>query len=1478
MRTGIKDENTLDHRTWDECSRAIELCKEESMGCAFLSLQGDKYGYTPLPRCVDKDKLDSHVESLGCDDDMIQLVKTWYILDTNSVPPQYLLKRLESTGDGSYWDAYAKILPLLSGLEFDCAKYSGLLIGRSVTEWEVRAAFGDFPINLRECRCDSFLWNRRELLGDLSTNRNYCDNSEHLPALLEWMQDAFDPSTLITYNDGISASDHATDAINERLGIYLSQFESNMKSKLSASLQDIVRKVGEWSVNSCGLGERGSEMTEYLHHCEWAHRKCSSFFGRELLCQSLLDMVMKPEKDRTGKFSGITACVVGLSGSGKTALMAKVAAETFSQLRKDNISTPVLLRFCGTSPGSRNARALMTSLCSQLEFLCELERKSFSSNDMTYDELVSYFHELLRDHPAVLFIDSLDQLSDENLGRSQISFLKGVVLNPDSRVIVSCLPDEFEANSVTGKRYLYLCETRLKESQVPRIEVKLSEENTIAESMLIVDNLLAKSGRALTAEQRAIIEQRASEGRDKTVLYLSLAVDVASAWTSSLGSDVALCEDVQSLIRQLFQILERDYGEKLVQAALGYITFSVKGVSDVEMEDLLSLDDDVIEEVFQYHQTRGLERMPSHVWLRLKEAFGHLIVEGQLGCMQFYHRQVKEMAESYLGYVVKLRVGENLAKYFGNLASKDLIDKRRIAPHQWTIDGITPFSDKSVVNIRRCHEASNALLSCYMLVEAVDEICCFSGVCCKLRVDEGFQIIEDLLILVKKLHTRKLHHSMKTWYEDSGHVAELGHFPSTPIELEQWAHFKTTSDLFMETYKGGNKCVEEHDDKLLEKISQDYLRWLKSDIYRLRTSALKTLLTSAFDQPEESIVKKQAIAMWKVISDGNLHPKISLQLGRKLGRNLKFDPCTSILDGHMDQVNCVAYSPNGKHIISGCSKNTIRVWDSDSGECISILEGHSKKVTSVAFSQDGKYIFSGSEDKSIRIWDFESGVCISTLKEHKKIVATIAASPVTGRIVSGSEDKTIRVWDLESGKCLTTIKCKKTIVTSVAYSPDGSYIVSGSGDSQIRVWDAESGKCLSTGKGHESAVNAVAYSPIGNKIVSGSADRTAIIWTADSAEILRRLQGHTVQIMSVAYSPDGKHVASSSHMNIRIWDSESGACISVMKCHTHFITSVVYSPSGEFILSGSSDNTICVWDSKLCQYMSVIDSHMDEVSSVAFSFDGKYIVSGSRDNSVRVWNSYDGVSKLQCQTDIVYSVAFSHDGKFIAAGCIDSVIRVWDVELGVCVSTMRENGQLCVRSVAYSPNGTYIASGSDDKAIRVWDAGTGKCVSILESDMHHAVFSVSYSQDGKYIVSGCDDCTVRMWEVQSRTCISTLQGHEAAISAVVFKPDGMSVASSSWDNTIRVWDFQSCECLLTLDRHTMEVNTIAYSPDGEYIVSGSCDKSIRLWKSGTGECISTLSGHTDFVKAVAFSYDGKQVVSGSVDKTVRVWDISSLVA
>jgi len=283
--------------------------------------------------------------------------------------------------------------------------------------------------------------------------------------------------------------------------------------------------------------------------------------------------------------------------------------------------------------------------------------------------------------------------------------------------------------------------------------------------------------------------------------------------------------------------------------------------------------------------------------------------------------------------------------------------------------------------------------------------------------------------------------------------------------------------------------------------------------------------------------------------------------------------------GHADGVFSVAFSPDGRRIVTGSLDKTAKVWEAASGRELLTLKGHGHVVSSVAFSPDGQRLVTGSWDTTAKVWEAASGRELLTLTGHRGPVWSVAFSPDSQRLVTGSWDQTARVWEAASGRELLTVNLKGHGSWLVACSPDGQRLVTNNEDQTATVWDSASGKELLTLKGHKKEVTFAAFSPDGHRIVTGSEDGTAKVWEAASGRELLTLKGHGSPVSSVAFSPDGQRIVTGSwDQTARVWEAASGRELLTLKGHGDMVRSVAFSPDGQRIVIGSEDNTAKVWE------------------------------------------------------------------------------------------------------------------------------------------------------------------------------------------------------------------------------------------------------------------------------------------------------------
>ncbi|MCC3776871.1 WD40 repeat domain-containing serine/threonine protein kinase [Streptomyces sp. UNOB3_S3] len=314
------------------------------------------------------------------------------------------------------------------------------------------------------------------------------------------------------------------------------------------------------------------------------------------------------------------------------------------------------------------------------------------------------------------------------------------------------------------------------------------------------------------------------------------------------------------------------------------------------------------------------------------------------------------------------------------------------------------------------------------------------------------------------------------------------------------------------------------------------------------------------------------------------------------------------LTGHTSQVECLAFSPNGRTLASGDFNGSVRLWDVATRDAITTFkgQGHTGWVMSLAFSRDGQTLFSGGFDKTLKGWDVRSGM--------PRDIASYDAQ-------------------FDSVGCL-------------ALSPDGTTLAVGVG-SRVELMDPSTGRRTVTFTGHTGSMRGVAFSPDGKSVVSVAADtrvNSAVqLWDAGTGSGIKAFtvtDGKTFS--SVTFSPDGRTVAAGGS-GVHLWDAATGNPVATLTDAHPYLESAVYRPDKAVIagaggvrepnVQDGTGKTVSLWDVATRQVTTTLKATMPEsrrdtsISKLAFSPDGKLLAAavnqvGASDEkaaSIQLW-------------------------------------------------------------------------------------------------------------------------------------------------------------------------------------------------------------------------------------------------------------------
>jgi WD40 repeat protein len=283
----------------------------------------------------------------------------------------------------------------------------------------------------------------------------------------------------------------------------------------------------------------------------------------------------------------------------------------------------------------------------------------------------------------------------------------------------------------------------------------------------------------------------------------------------------------------------------------------------------------------------------------------------------------------------------------------------------------------------------------------------------------------------------------------------------------------------------------------------------------------------------------------------------------------------STLEGHFDEVNAVAFAPDGKLVATGGDDKLVILWDAEKTKPAAVLKGHTEEVDCLVFSPDGRVLASGGKDKIIILWDVSGRKQIATLIGHTENVHALAFSPDGKVLLSGADGGVIKLWDVAEHQERLRLDGHTGGVTAAAFDREGRTVATSSRDGTVKLWDVASGELKLTLEGHKDDVLSVAFSPDGKSLITGGRDKSAKVWDVVGGKVRFSLDGHAGVVTSVSFSPDGRTAAAASdEAEVKFWDVESRKSLGTVKGKAGSYLSAMFSPDGKTLVAGGREKSI----------------------------------------------------------------------------------------------------------------------------------------------------------------------------------------------------------------------------------------------------------------------------------------------------------------
>ena len=600
------------------------------------------------------------------------------------------------------------------------------------------------------------------------------------------------------------------------------------------------------------------------------------------------------------------------------------------------------------------------------------------------------------------------------------------------------------------------------------------------------------------------------------------------------------------------------------------------------------------------------------------------------------------------------------------------------------------------------------------------------------------------------------------------------------------------------------------------------------------------------DQLDRSLLlARQAVAL-----DDSLESR-----GDLLATLLRSPAATAILRGHLDGINPIDLSPDGRLLAMGDGGGRVEIFDVRRRRPLpGNIPPAGTPINDLAFSPDGSLLAAANSDGLVQLWD------VRTTTLHHQLRTALYAG-----VVQFSADG-------------------QTLVT---FSADKADTPSGFGNSFLTRWDVKSGRRL-TGPVRVSSFGGEVLipTPDGARLVTLS-EAEVVVVAAETLHPIRRVP-RTPRLGLAALHPDGRTLALGLEGGaVELLDLSTGRRRTLGRQETGVIA-VEFSPDGATLATGGVDGKVMIWDVPSGQVRETFEGHEGRIGirGLRFSRDGRTLYSAGP-SSVIAWDvaGSDRLGRRFSFSTTPTSPAFaiSPDGSVLATpdGKRSDHIALRDLRSLKQTRRPLAPGVGQISAIAFGPDGTRLAVGGEraDSAPVLVDVASGTVTPPMTGGHDGGFISVAFDPSGQRLLTGGHDRRAIVWDVETGKPVLELRHPRRRRTdketVAAWSPDGTMVATAGGAGLVALWRVRDGKQLATFKADPLSVASVAFSPDGSLIAAGgSVDKQVTLWDVATHKLVGRLP-HPTILARLAFDPGGKTLATVTIHGTARLWDVAS---